>query len=229
MEYKNRSDMHGHLKDRIYEQFARIGKALASPARLEILDLLSQGEKTVEQLADQARLGLKNTSAHLRVLREARLVETRKESPHVVYRLADEAVYRLVRELQSLARTRLAEVDQIARLYFETPTQLEAIDSSELLRRVEAGDVTVLDVRPRDEYLAGHIPGAVSMPVAELERRLSEIPPDRPVIAYCRGPFCVFAVEAVEMLRSHGYSAARMEDGLPDWRLAGHSVATDDG
>lgn len=216
-------------KDLIYDQFARIGKALASPARLEILDLLSQGEKTVEQLADQARLGVKNASAHLRVLREARLVESRKEPPHVVYRLADEAVLRVVSELQSLARLRLAEVEQIARIYFETPSQLEPIDGGELMRRVEAGDVTVLDVRPPDEYRAGHIPGAVSMPVEELERRLSEIPSDRPVIAYCRGPFCVFAVDAVDTLRRHGYRATRMEDGLPDWRLAGFPVATGTG
>lgn len=216
------------LKDRIYDQFARIGKALASPARLEILDLLSQGEKTVEQLAEQARLGVKNASAHLRVLREARLVETRKESPHVVYRLADEAVFRVVSELRTLARERLAEVDRIARVYFETPSRMEPIDGVELLRRVEAGEVTVLDVRPRDEYRAGHIPGALSMPVEELERRLSEIPSDRPVIAYCRGPFCVYAGEAVEMLSSKGYTAMRMEEGVPDWRLAGHPVAIGD-
>ena len=218
-----------HAKDRIYDQFARIGKALASPARLEMLDLLSQGEKTVEQLAAQARLGVKNASAHLRVLREARLVESRKEPPHVVYRLADEAVLRVVRELESLAQLRLAEVDQISRLYFDAPSQLEPIDGAELLRRVEAGDVTVLDVRPPDEYSAGHIPGSLSMPVEQLERRLSEIPADRPVIAYCRGPFCVLAGDAVETLRRHGYSAERMAEGLPDWRLAGHPVATGDG
>ena len=218
----------GYDKNQIYQQFARIGKALASPARLEMLDLLSQGEKTVEQLAEQARLGVKNASAHLRVLREARLVDSRKESPHVVYRLADEAVLRVVRELESLARLRLAEVEQISRLYFDAPTQLEPIDATELLRRVEAGDVTVLDVRPPDEYRAGHIPGALSMPVEQLERRLSEIPADRPVIAYCRGPFCVFAGDAVERLREHGYAAERMADGLPDWRLAGHPVATGD-
>jgi rhodanese-related sulfurtransferase/DNA-binding transcriptional ArsR family regulator len=217
-----------HAKDRIYDQFARIGKALASPARLEMLDLLSQGEKTVEQLAEQARLGVKNASAHLRVLREARLVESRKEPPHVIYRLADEAVLRVVRELESLAQLRLAEVEQISRLYFDAPSQLEPIDGAELLRRVEAGDVTVLDVRPQDEYRAGHIPGALSMPVEQLERRLSEIPADRPVIAYCRGPFCVFAGDAVEELRRHGYSAERMAEGLPDWRLAGHPVATGD-
>lgn len=216
----------GQARDRIYEQFARIGKALASPARLEVLDLLSQGEKTVEQLAEQARLGVKNASAHLRVLREARLVESRKEPPHVVYRLADEAVLRVVRELQSLARLRLAEVEQISRLYFDAPSQLEPIDGAELLRRVEAGDVTVLDVRPPDEYSAGHIPGALSMPVEQLEHRLLEIPADRPVIAYCRGPFCVFAGDAVEKLRRHGYSAERMAEGVPDWRLAGLPVAT---
>lgn len=217
-----------HPKDRIYDQFARVGKALASPARLEILDLLSQGEKTVEQLAGEARLGVKNASSHLRVLREARLVEGRKEPPHVVYRLADGAVLRVVMELQSLARQRLAEVDRIARLYFESPSRLEAIDGGELRRRVAAGDVTVLDVRPREEYRAGHIPGAVSMPVEELERRLSEIPKERPVIAYCRGPYCVFAIDAVDTLRGHGYAATRMEDGVSEWRMAGHPIAVED-
>lgn len=212
-------------KDQIYDQFSRIGKALASPARLEILDLLSQGEKTVEQLAEQARLGIKNASAHLRTLREARLVEARKESPYVIYRLADDAVLGVVREIQSLARQRLAEVEQITRLYFDSPSDMEPIDSGELLRRIEAGEVTVLDVRPPDEYRAGHIPGAVSMPIEELERRLAQIPQDRPVIAYCRGPFCVFAIEAVETLRERGYLAQRMESGVTEWRMAGHPVA----
>ena len=215
-----------HPKVLIYVQFARLGKALASPARLEVLDLLSQGEKTVELLAAEARLGIKNASAHLRVLREARLVESRKDPPYVVYRLADEAVVRLVRELQALARERLAEVEQITRLYFDAPAEMEAIDSAELQLRLRSGEVTVLDVRPSDEYRAGHIPGAVSIPVAELERRLAEIPPHRPVVAYCRGRFCVLALEAVETLRKHGYSAVRMDSGVPDWRLAGHPVAT---
>jgi len=218
-----------HHKDRLYEQFSRIGKALASPARLEILDLLSQSEKTVEQLAEQARLGVKNASAHLRALREARLVETRKHPPYVFYRLADEAVMRIVRELQALASQRLAEVDQIARLYLEAPAELEAIDGEELLRRLDQGDVTVLDVRPADEYRAGHVPGAVSMPVEELERRLAEIPRERPVVAYCRGPYCVFAVRAVRSLREHGYEAVRMEAGVPEWRLAGRGVDQGDG
>lgn len=215
-------------KDRLYEQFARIGRALGSPARLEILDLLSQSEKTVEQLADQARLGVKNASAHLRGLREAHLVETRKVSPYVFYRLADQSVMRIVRELQSLARQRLAEVDQLARLYLESPSALEAINGAELERRLAEGDVTVLDVRPVDEYRAGHIPGAVSVPVVELERRLAEIPRDREVVAYCRGPFCVFAVQAVVALQAHGYLAVRMEDGIPEWRLAGRRVETVD-
>jgi rhodanese-related sulfurtransferase/DNA-binding transcriptional ArsR family regulator len=212
-------------KSLLYDQFSRIGRALASPARLEILDLLSQGEKPVEQIAAHTRLGIKNASAHLRALREARLVESRKESPYVLYRLADEAVLRLVRELQGLARHRLAEVEQITRLYFESPSEMDGVNMGELERRLHAGDVTVLDVRPADEYRAGHIPGAVSMPMSELERRLAEIPRDRPVIAYCRGPFCVLAVEAVETLRRKGFAAQRMESGVPDWQLAGHPVA----
>jgi rhodanese-related sulfurtransferase len=215
-------------KDQLYDQFARLGKALSSPARLEMLDLLAQGEKTVERLAEQARLGIKNASAHLRALREARLVESRKEPPYVLYRLADESVLRLLRELQGLAGQRLAEVDRITRLYFEDPLAMEPVDCDELLRRLDEEGVTVLDVRPDDEYRSGHIPGAVSLPVAELERRLAEIPRGRPVVAYCRGPHCVFALDAVETLRRHGYDARRMRGGLPDWRLAGHPVAAGD-
>lgn len=213
------------LKDQLYDQFARIGKAVASPKRLEILDLLSQSEKTVEMIAEQAALTVKNASAHLRELRHARLVETRKEPPYVYYRLADEAVLRLVRELQLLARLRLAEVERTARLYLDRRDEMEPIGAQELRRRIEAGDVTVLDVRPADEYRAGHIPGAISIPVEELARRLADLPRDREVVAYCRGPYCVFAVQAVEVLRREGFRARRMEAGLPDWRLAGHRVA----
>lgn len=213
-------------KSELYDHFSRIGKALGSPARLEMLDLLSQGEKTVEQLAEQARLGVKNASAHLRTLREARLVEARKDPPYVLYRVADDGVLRVVRELQALARQRLAEVEQIARTYFDAPFDLEPIDVDELLQRLAEGAVTVLDVRPRDEFTAGHIPGAVSMPIEELERRLAEIPPDRPVVAYCRGPFCVFASEAVATLQKHGFAAERMTSGVPEWRLAGREVTT---
>ncbi|HUP44721.1 MAG TPA: metalloregulator ArsR/SmtB family transcription factor, partial [Thermoanaerobaculia bacterium] len=209
----------------LYDHFSRIGKALASPARIEILDLLSQGEKTVEQLAAQARLGVKNASAHLRALRQARLVELRKDSPWVWYRLADDGVARIVRELQTLARRRLAEVEQIRQLHFEDSSS-QSIDPAALLDQVEAGAVTLLDVRPPDEYQAGHIPGAISMPPDELPQRLGEIPRHRPVIAYCRGPFCVYAVEAVATLRRHGYEAWRMESGIPDWRLAGHPIVS---
>lgn len=211
-------------KHDVYEQFARIGRALASPARLEILDLLAQGEKTVEQLAAQARLGIKNASAHLRALREARLVESRKEPPYVFYRVADDDVVRVLRELQSLAEARLAEVERITRVFLHDPLEMEPVGAEELLRRLEDECVTILDVRPADEFRAGHIPGAISIPVEELDRRLMEIPRERPVVAYCRGPYCVYAAEAVDVLRRHGFDARRMEGGLPDWRLAGHPV-----
>lgn len=213
------------LKDQVYTHFARIGKALANPKRLEILDLLAQGEKTVEQVAAQARLGLKNASAQLRELRAARLVESRREPPYVHYRLADEDVHRLLRDLQTLGRARLAEIDQVARLFMENRDALEPLGREELARRLEAGDVTVLDVRPEDEFGAGHIPGSLSIPIAELARRLAEVPRDREVVAYCRGPYCVYALEAVELLREHGFDARRMEGGLPEWRAEGRDVA----
>lgn len=216
------------FKTQLYDEFARIGKALSSPARLEILDLLAQGEKTVEKLAGEARLGVKNASAHLRALREARLVERRKEAPYVLYRLADDNVIRLLRGLQSLAEARLADVERIVQLYLDDAEAMEPVDAEELRRRLEEDGVTLLDVRPTAEFRAGHIPRAVSLPVEEVERRLSEIPRHRPVVAYCRGPYCVYAVEAVEVLRRHGYDARRMKGGLPDWRLAGYPVLTAD-
>lgn len=215
------------MKDEIYGHFARIGRALASPARLQMLDLLAQGERTVEQLAEQAHLQIKNASAHLRTLREARLVETRKEPPYVLYRLANDDVLRMLRNLQALGEARLAEVEQITRLYLDDPLELEPVDAEELLRRLDDGSATVLDVRPSDEFRAGHIPGAISLPLKELERRLSEISRERPVVAYCRGPYCVYAADAVKVLRLHGYDARRMEGGLPDWRLAGYLVEAD--
>jgi rhodanese-related sulfurtransferase/DNA-binding transcriptional ArsR family regulator len=213
------------FKDEVYGQFARIGKALASPKRLEILDLLAQGEKTVEAVAVQARLGLKNASAQLRELRSARLVEARKASPYVFYRLAGDEVHRLLRELQGVGRQRLAEIEQVTRLYLSGRDALEAVGVEELARRLESEAVVLLDVRPADEYEAGHILGALSMPVGELARRLAELPRDREVVAYCRGPYCVYAVEAVELLRSEGYAARRMESGFPEWRSSGRPVA----
>jgi rhodanese-related sulfurtransferase len=215
---------HRELKDPLYEQFARIGHAAASPKRVELLDLLAQGPKTVETLAAQTATPVKNTSAHLRVLRQARLVETRRVGTHVQYRLADDSVFAFLRALKTLAHRRLAEVEQVASLYLDRRDALEPVSLVELRRMLREGDVTVLDVRPRSEYEAAHIPGALSIPVAELEQRLAEVPKGNEVIAYCRGPYCVFAVEAVGVLRGHGYRARRTDEGLPEWRAEGWPV-----
>jgi rhodanese-related sulfurtransferase/DNA-binding transcriptional ArsR family regulator len=215
---------HRALKDELYTHFARIGRAVSSPQRLELLDVLAQGERPVEALAAEAGLTVKNASAHLRVLREARLVARRKEPPYVVYRLADGEVFGLLRRLEGVARTRLAEVQRLVQDYYEAPDALEPVGAAELARRLEAEDVVVLDVRPEAEYRAGHIPGARSIPVAELEARLSELPADREVIAYCRGPYCLFSLEAVEVLRRHGVRARRLDVGLPDWGAEGRAV-----
>ncbi|MGH7626716.1 MAG: ArsR/SmtB family transcription factor [Gemmatimonadaceae bacterium] len=217
---------HRDLKVPLYAQFARIGHAVASPVRIELLDLLAQGEKTVEALAAQSSTGIKNASAHLRVLRQARLVETRRAGTYVYYRLADADVSRFVRELQRLGRQRLTEVEQIARQYLQDRDELQPVALAELRKLVRQGNVTVIDVRPRDEYAAGHIPGAVSIPLAELRKRLRDIPKHHDVIAYCRGPYCVLALEAVALLRKRGIRARRSEDGWPAWRLAGHPAAT---
>jgi rhodanese-related sulfurtransferase/DNA-binding transcriptional ArsR family regulator len=213
------------VKDRLYAAWADTAKALASPKRVELLDLLAQGERTVEALAHETGLPINNTSSHLRVLKTARLVETRKAAQFVFYRLADDAVVALLREVQALARRRLHEVDHLARTYLDGRDPLEPVDTAELRRRLRAGEVTVIDVRPALEYQAGHIAGALSVPLETLDARAGDLPTDRPVIAYCRGPYCVYAVEAVERLRARGIQARRLVDGLPDWRLAGHPVA----
>jgi len=213
------------FKDSIYEQFARIGKAVSAPKRLELLDLLCQGPRTVEALAGYAGISVANTSQHLQVLRAARLVDAEKNGLYVEYRLADEAVCTFFTSLRGLAESRLSEVEQVTRTYFEKRGTMEAVESEELVRRVRSGEVTVLDVRPPEEYRAGHIPGAVSIPVGELELRLGELPKHRAVVAYCRGPYCVMAVDAVELLRKRGIEAHRMELGIVDWRARGHRVA----
>jgi rhodanese-related sulfurtransferase/DNA-binding transcriptional ArsR family regulator len=217
--------MPGETKAALYEQFARIGAALAAPKRLELVDLLSQGEKTVETLARDSATPVKNTSAHLRILRGARLVDTRRDGTFVYYRLATDGVFRLVRDLQALGQERLAEVEQAARDYLGARDEMEPVSLTELRRRLSKGDVTLIDVRPEAEYRAGHIPGALSMPVDQLGRRYREIPKRREVIAYCRGPYCVYSADAVKLLRKRGYRARRMEEGLPDWRSAGHTVS----
>jgi rhodanese-related sulfurtransferase/DNA-binding transcriptional ArsR family regulator len=218
---------HRRFKDAIYEQLARVGKATSAPKRLELLDLLCQGPRTVEALAEQAALSIANASQHLQVLRAARLVETEKKGLYVEYRLADDEVSRFFVALRTLAEARLAEVDKVTRDYFESRGEMEAVDGDELLRRVRNGEVTVLDVRPSDEYRAGHIPGALSIPVGELKTRLKELPKKREIVAYCRGPYCVMAVEAVALLRRKGFRAQRMEQGVADWRARGWRVDTD--
>lgn len=218
---------HRAFKDALYTQFARIGQAVSSPKRLELLDLLGQGEKTVEQLAEQTATALKNTSAHLRALRQARLVETRRDGTHVWYRLADEGVAAFLLALQALGRHRYAEVREVAESYLERRDSLEPIPPEELRRRLNAGDVTLIDVRPGDEFAAGHIPGALSVPVAELADRLRELPKRKEIVAYCRGPYCVMAVTAIELLRQRGYRARRLIESLPAWRARGYPVDND--
>jgi len=214
------------FKDSIYEQVARMGKAVSAPKRLELLELLCQCPRTVEVLAEQAGIPVANASRHLQVLRAARLVETEKKGLYVEYRIADEEVCRFVFALRALAESRLAEIDKVTRAFFEQRGALEAVPGEELLRRVKSGEVTILDVRPAEEYRAAHIPGAISLPVAELKVRLRDLPRDREIVAYCRGPYCVLAAEAVELLRGRGFKAHRMEQGVVEWRARGWPVDT---
>lgn len=212
------------MKDGVYGQFARIGKAVSSPKRIELLELLCQGPRTVEALAQQVALTVANASQHLQILRSARLVETHKKGLFVEYRLADEAVLKFIHALRALADARLAEIGEITRAYLKARGALEPVSGQELMQRVRDGEVTVLDVRPAEEFRAGHIPGARSVPVSELKRRLAELPKNREVVAYCRGPHCVMAIEAVEILRKRGFRAQRMEQGVMEWRARGWRI-----
>jgi rhodanese-related sulfurtransferase/biotin operon repressor len=214
----------GHFKAAIYDQFARIGKAVSSPKRLELLDLLCQRPQSVEELARETGMSIANTSQHLQVLRGARLVEADKQGLHVVYQLADEQVSHFYYTIQNLAEARLAEVEQITRQFLEKRDAMEPVSDQELLRRVRNGEVTVVDVRPLEEYRAGHIPGAVSVPLPDVRKRLSELPREREIVAYCRGPYCVMAIEAVEVLRKKGFRAYRMGHGVTDWRARGWRI-----
>jgi len=214
------------LKTAIYEQIARIGQATASPSRLELLDLLSQGPRTVEALARQTGQSVATTSHHLQVLRRARLVDGEKAGLYVTYRLADPQVGDFFLELRQLAESRLAEVQQVTRQYLEPRGALEPVDNEELVRRVRAGEVTVIDVRPREEYVAGHIPGAISVPLADLPKRLRDLRKRRDIVAYCRGPYCVMSLDAVDLLRRKGFRAQRLEHGVVEWRAQGWRVDT---
>ncbi len=212
-------------KTTLNELFARIGRALASPRRIELLDLLAQAERSVESLAIESDMSVTLASSHLQVLRRARLVETRRDGARIYYRLADDDVYALLAALRAVAHDRLAEVEEVVQAYFGAPDELEPVRREELVRRATVGDVIVLDLRPPGEYAAGHIPGAISIPLDELEARSALLPPDVEVVAYCRGPYCVLAPRGVALLQGRGFRARRLEDGFPEWRLAGLPVA----
>jgi len=215
---------HEEFKDRLFEQFARVGKALASPKRLEIVDLLAQGERTVEEIARETTMSVASASQHLQALKAARMVAARREGLYIHYRLADEDVFRTWQAVRALAESRLSEVDSVVEAYLVDRNALEAVDARELMERLNDGSVVVLDVRPKAEYRAGHLPGALSVPVDTLEAALQTLPRDREIVAYCRGPYCVFSDEVVALLRSRGYRARRLRQGLPDWRAAGMPV-----
>ncbi|MGE3287744.1 MAG: ArsR/SmtB family transcription factor [Pseudonocardia sp.] len=230
-------------KGRLFEHLARVGKALGNGRRLELVDLLAQGPRSVAELADAARLGLTTTSAHLQVLKHSGLVRTTRRGTTVVYDLAGDDVAALYAALRDVARARIGDVGVAVREYLGNPdggadiegadiegadiegADIETVDRAELLRRVAAGDALVLDVRPGPEFRAGHIPGAVSIPLDELADRLDELPPQVEVVAYCRGAFCVFAHDAVRLLTARGRRARRLRDGMLEWRLAGEPVA----
>jgi rhodanese-related sulfurtransferase/DNA-binding MarR family transcriptional regulator len=218
-------DPHREFKDRLYGQFARIGKALSSPHRLEILELLAQRERSVESLATEIGLSLANTSQHLQTLRQAALVDSRKEGLFVHYRLAGGEVFELSKILRTVAERRLAELERLVREHFGDRADAEAVPMGELLKRARSKQVVILDTRPASEYVAGHIAGAISVPVDDLQRRLEKLGKGKEYVAYCRGPYCVYADRAVALLRANGRRARRLLDGFPEWRAAGLPVA----
>ena len=217
-------DSHREFKDRLYGQLARLGKALSSPHRLEMLELLAQGERAVDSLATEIGLSLANASQHLQALRQAALVESRKDGLFVYYRLADPDVFELSKVIRSVAERRLAELDRLVQEHFGNRTDAEAVPIDVLLKRARSKQVVILDTRPASEYIAGHIPGALSIPVDDLQRRLKELTKGKEYVAYCRGPYCIYADRAVEILRGHGRRARRLAEGFPEWRSAGLPV-----
>ena len=217
---------HREFKVRLYGQYGRITKALASPRRLELLELLAQCDRTVESLASEVDISAANASQHLQVLRQAGLVETRREGLFVHYRLSDTSVFDLCRTIRLVAERRLAELDVLVRDHFRGRSNTEAVSIDELLARAKRKAVVILDTRPPGEYAAGHIPGALSVPVDQLQARLRRLPKHREYVAYCRGPYCVYADRAVALLKKSGRRAQRLRDGFPEWRAAGLSVET---
>ena len=212
-------------KQAIYENLAEVAQALGHLHRLELLEHLAQGVRSVEELSDRAHLTFANTSRHLQILRRARLVETERRGKHVLYRLAgDTEVVSLIKALGRVGERNVAEIGRVVTDYFHARDALEPVSRDDLVARLRDDLVTVLDVRPEDEFVIGHLPGALNIPLAELERRLGELPKSREVIAYCRGPYCVLSFEAVAALRARGYRVRRLEDGYPEWKAAGLPV-----
>ena len=216
-------------KDALYDAFAEVAKALASGRRAEIVDLLAQGERSVDDIAGEIGQSVANTSHHLRAMARAGILRTRREGTRIVYMLAGDQVATLWAALRGVAAEHVAGIDRLAQEYLGDRSGLEAVDRRELAARLEAGDLVVLDVRPVPEFEAGHIPGARSVPVGELRHHLRSLPKDVEVVAYCRGPYCVYADDAVRMLRRRGFRARRLEDGFPEWKRAGLPVAANAG
>lgn len=215
------------MKTQVYQQIARVAQALASDARLQILEFVAQGERSVESLASMTGLSMANCSKHLQALRQAGLVVARKEGLRVYYSLAGDDVSRLLSSLRSVAEQRVAEVERLLRTWLAHRDEMEPVPATELLERAKKGLVTVLDVRPPEEYAAGHLPGAINVPVDKLEGYLSKLPKRKEVVAYCRGPYCLMSFDAVDKLRKRGWKARRLQDGFPEWRAAGLPVVGD--
>lgn len=213
-------------KQALFAQFAAVAKSLAHAHRLELLEQLAQGERGVEVLAQRTGLSIANASQHLQHMRRAGMVANRRDGKFVYYRLADDAILELLAALRGIAERNVAEVERLVRGYFNDRDSLEPVAREELLQRLRAGAVTVLDVRPEDEFALGHLPGALNIPLRALEARLSELDPSQEIVAYCRGPYCVLSYEAVAALRARGFKVRRLEDGLPEWRAAGLPVVT---
>lgn len=211
-------------KKKVFEQFARVAKSLASSNRLELLEALAQGEKSVDGLAQATGMSVANTSHHLQILRDSGLAESRKEGLHVIYRLSDDQIPALLGCISRIAEKHLAEVERIVREHFDVRDALTPVGRNELMTRVQEDGAMVIDVRPAEEYEAGHIPGAINIPVDELPRHLASLPQEQEIVAYCRGPYCMLAFEAVARLRKAGYRARRLEDGFPEWKAESRPV-----
>lgn len=213
------------VKTALFDEFARLGQALGNGRRLEILDVLANGERTVEGLAAETGLSVANASQHLQVLRSASLVRRRRDGTRIFYQLGDPVVFELWRNLRTVAANRQAQVGQLANAYLGARDSLQPVTQADLLRRLkQKEDLVILDVRPAEEYAAGHLPTAVSIPLAELRRRLRDLPRDKEIVAYCRGPYCAFAHKAIRVLQQAGFKARRLEEGLPEWKAAGLPV-----